>query len=290
MNKMIPIAVCILLILFCVPAAASTTGAISVISSPNTADVYVDGVYVGVASDAFTNIPTGERNVRVVKAGYYEYTTMLHVSSSHTTSTTANLQKTHDLGGLVVDSTSIGASVYLNGVFAGNIHSSGRLQVAEIPAGEYTVLIELDGYKSHTVSNYMIPAGSITYLKNVQLNKITDGTKVPTASQTNQAGLAAFVLGSTPTGASVYLNGAFYGYTPITLENMNSGVYTILMTHSGYANWETQITINAGDTIQQNVVLTQMYAPAAPTKSPLSMPAIFVGLAFALCAVFLLRK
>lgn len=289
MNKVIPVAVCVLLMLFCVPALASdTSGAISVISSPNGADVYVEDRFVGVASDAFPNIPTGERMVRVVKAGYFEYNTTVHVGSSHSASMTVNLQKTQDLGGLVVDSNPQGASVYLNGEFKGITHSGGGLQIAEIPPGEYTIRLELDGYKPYTVSDYMIPAGEATYLTNVRLNKIATETQTPTP--TRPSGSATILLDATPEGSAVYLNNVFSGYTPVKLDHLEAGSYRVLISSEGYANWESVLTVQTGDLIQQTAVLTKTYAPPAPTKSPFGLGAVFAGLCVAVGAVLVMRK
>jgi hypothetical protein len=282
MKRLLPAVICVLLL--CVPAAAvDTNGVISVISSPNAADVYVDGVFAGVSNNAFANIPTGERTVRVVKAGYTEYTATLRVGSSTPATLSANLHKTSDLGGLVVESAPDGASVYLDDVFRGTTHFGG-LQIAELPPGEYTVRLELDGYKPYTVTDYMVQAGSATYLTGIRLIQVATATRTPA----NPADSAGFVLDSSPSGSAVSVDGVFSGYTPLTLDSIPEGTHTIRITHSGYADWESVVTEEAGDIIRQTAVLTVADAPPAPTKSPACLIPVITGLFFA--AVLFCRK
>lgn len=57
--SLIAVAGLIQILLICLPASAAPeqTEAISVISSPQPADVYVNGTHVGQTNNAFVNIP-----------------------------------------------------------------------------------------------------------------------------------------------------------------------------------------------------------------------------------------
>ncbi len=274
--------VCLLLILlFCLPvsAAAGQTGAVSVISSPQPADVYVSNTYVGQTNNAFVNIPEGYHTVRVVKAGYHEYVAEnVYVPggpSANTVPMSANLQKSETRAGLVVDSTPGDAAVYVDDVYSGTTHYGG-LQIADLSPGLHTIRLEKDGYKPYTVTDYNTPAGYATYLTNVRLIPIATATPTPTA--TGSTTTASVTLDSTPSGASVSLNNEFRGYTPLTISGLAPGSYSVLVSRDGYMTWQTTLTVAAGDGVTQTAVLNPApAAPAAPTKAAAGIVPIFAG-------------
>ncbi len=150
MRKTVLAALGMLLIclVICVPAYAAPgeTGAISMISSPKPADVYVDDVYVGQTDNAFVNILQGTYTVRVVKAGYHEYVVEnVYVpggASANTVPMSANLQKSENLAGLVVDSSPSGAVVYVADIYKGTTHY-GSLHIADLTPGTHTIRLDI---------------------------------------------------------------------------------------------------------------------------------------------------
>ncbi|MCZ0861816.1 PEGA domain-containing protein [Methanocorpusculum vombati] len=277
---------CLLLILLvCLPAsaAAGQTGAVSVISSPQPADVYVSGVYVGQTNNAFVNIPEGSHTVRVVKAGYHEYVAEnVYVPggpSANTVPMSANLQKSETLAGLVVDSTPEGASVYVDDVYYGTTHYGG-LQIADLSSGLHTIRLEMDGYKPYTVTDYNTPSGYATYLTNVRLIPLATATPTPTV--TGSTTTAAITLDSTPSGATVSLNNELRGYTPLTIPELVPGSYSVLVSRDGYMAWQTTLTVAAGDVVTQTAVLNPVpAAPVAPTKAAAGIVPVFAGVLIA---------
>lgn len=277
---------CLLLILlFCLPAsaAAGQTGAVSVISSPQPADVYVSGVYVGQTNNAFVNIPEGTHTVRVVKAGYHEYVAEnVYVPggpSANTVPMSANLQKSETLAGLVVDSTPEGASVYVDDGYYGTTHYGG-LQIADLSSGLHTIRPEMDGYKPYTGTDYNTPSGYATYLTNVRLIPLATATPTPTV--TGSTTTAAITLDSTPSGATVSLNNEFRGYTPLTIPGLVPGSYSVLVSHDGYMAGQTTLTVAAGDVVTQTAVLNPVpAASAAPTKAAAGIVPVFAGVLIA---------
>ncbi len=283
----------LLLLLICFPAAAAdvSTGAISVISSPTGADVYVDDVFVGVTDNAFVNIPQGDRTIRVVKAGYHEYTNTVYVPggpSANTVPMSADLVRSTDLAGLVVDSVPEGAAVYVDDIYKGTTHYGGGLQIADLTPGQHTIRLEMDGYKPYTVTSYQTSAGYATYLTNVKLSRIA--TPTPTATAVKPTNTATILLDATPEVSSVYLDTVFRGYAPQTLDNLAPGTYSLTVSRSGYTTWQTTVTVAEGDMITQTAILSAAAtAPAAPTKAPLGPVAACTGIVLALAAVLLLR-
>ncbi len=66
-------------------------------------------------------------------------------------------------------------------------------------------------------------------------------------------------VSSTPSGASVYLNGDFRGVTPqddhLDVVNLAPGSYTVTLTRSGYQDYSTTVAIQAGKLVQMNAAL-----------------------------------
>lgn len=204
MKILLAVGVVLLILAFCLPASAADgqTGVISVISSPKPADVYVDDVFVGITDNAFVNILQGTHTIRVVKARYAEYVAEdVYVSggpSANTVPMSANLQKSMDRAGLVVDSNPQGAVVYVDDAYKGTTHYNG-LQIADLASGTHTIRFEMDGYKPYTVTGYNTPSGSATYILILNLTPLA--TPTPVRTPAGPVTTASMVLDSTPSAA-----------------------------------------------------------------------------------------
>jgi hypothetical protein len=55
-------------------------------------------------------------------------------------------------------------------------------------------------------------------------------------------------VSSNPSGAEVYLNDEFVGYTPITMEALYPGIYYVRLEMTGYESWEKLFDIKEGET------------------------------------------
>jgi hypothetical protein len=91
----------------------------------------------------------------------------------------------------------------------------------------------LSGYAadSRTVTVYSGQTASYTPVLQAQPNPVNTG---------------AIFAQSTPDGASIYLNGAYQGTSPVTITDLVPGTYTLKATLSGYADDVQRITTSAG--------------------------------------------
>ncbi len=60
-----------------------------------------------------------------------------------------------------------------------------------------------------------------------------------------------------PSGADVFLNNAHRGPTPITLHSLEPGSYTLLVRLSGYRDWQSDVRVSAGETVEIKATLIQ---------------------------------
>jgi hypothetical protein len=287
---------CLLLaLLFCLPTSATSeqNGAISVVSSPQPADVYVDDAYLGQTNNAFVNISKGHHTVRVVKAGYHEYVLEnVYVPGGPTAnavSMSVDLQKSRTLAGLVVDSVPEGAMVYVDDVYYGTTHHGG-LQIADISSGLHMIRLEMESYKPYTMKDYNTPSGYATYLTNIQL--IPSATATSALTTTGSTTTASITFDSTPSGTTISMNNEFYGYTPLTISGLVPGNYSVFMSHDGYMTWKTKFTVAAGDVITQTAILNPApTVPTVPTKAASGIIPIFAGvLIAAVCPISFRRR
>jgi hypothetical protein len=78
-------------------------------------------------------------------------------------------------------------------------------------------------------------------------------------------------VASSPSGARIYLDAAYMGITPDTVENVSLGYHEILISKSGYENWSERVTVRYGITtsVNANLGVTQTaVATSQPTVTP----------------------
>jgi hypothetical protein len=92
-------------------------------------------------------------------------------------------------------------------------------------------------------------------------------------------------VSSTPSGAQVFLDNAFIGITPLTLESVASGTHTVTIRMDGYEEYSTTTPVNAGATSTVSAALTAVTPPTPKSPVPAALAL------FALCvAGFLLSR
>jgi len=150
-----------------------------------------------------------------------------------------------------------GASVYFNGNYEGQI-SAGVLSVGVSPTGSpvTTILVSKAGYNSWTGAPSHMPADGEHVAVNANLQPITTVTTTPPQPTTG-----TIYAQSSPSGAAIYLNGNFYGYSPVTIPNLVAGSYSMKASLSGYTPDTRVVTVAAGQT-------TTYYPTLQPSPPP----------------------
>lgn len=88
---------------------------------------------------------------------------------------------------------------------------------------------------------------------------------------TNEVG--SIDISSSPSGASIFINGIANGTTPNTIDDLIVGSYKVILRKAGYEEWGKTVTVTADDTTE---VDAKLYAAAtatpAQTTNPTSAP------------------
>jgi hypothetical protein len=112
----------------------------------------------------------------------------------------------------------------------------------------------------------------ITFLMNEKVPKTIVTTPAPTPS--NVGGVSVY---SSPLGASVLIDGRYYGTTPANLTDIQPGNHIIRLTLSGYYDYEGTIYVLAGQTTHAYGTLPPLNQySGAPTPVPTTPVPIIV--------------
>lgn len=239
------------------PPAPRSTGTVSVTSTPNAALIYVDGNYQGKAPLAITLYP-GSHSFRLSLPGYNDYTSSVYVTAN--TNQKLNAVLNTAVFGTVSISSMPGATVWMDSNNKGVIPSTGTLTLAGITSGNHVFKITAGGYTDWINTVYIQP-NTVTP---VSATLIPSGGKPAPAPSTGGINIV-----STPPGAEILIDNLFRGYPPSTLDGITAGQHKVLLKYTGYIDYSTMTTVNAGQTTPLAVGMQ-----AAPAPTPESAPSL----------------
>jgi len=105
----------------------------------------------------------------------------------------------------------------------------------------------------------------------------TEATKVPTTIPTTSSApkVGWITIVSTPSGASVSLDGKTVGFTPITGTEVSAGIaHSLRITKEGYESYEKTVSVSSGEQSAVDATLTEI---VTPTKTPTPTPTATQG-------------
>lgn len=144
---------------FTLSKVPQTTGTIYVVSTPQGANAYVDGVFYGITPALATGLEPGNHQVRISLSGFQDWIGTVFVTSGATTTVTQTLHtgttaptpsptQSPATGSVMVSSTPSGAEVFMDNVYEG----ISPLTIASVQPGTHTFLIKQAGYADWQVS------------------------------------------------------------------------------------------------------------------------------------------
>jgi hypothetical protein len=138
---------------------AQETGTIYVVSTPQGANAYVDGVYYGITPALANGLDPGNHQVRISLSGFQDWIGTVFVTSGATTTVTQTLRvgtttptqaptQSPATGSVMVSSTPSSAQVFMDNVYQG----ISPLTIASVQPGTHSFLIKQTGYADWQVS------------------------------------------------------------------------------------------------------------------------------------------
>jgi hypothetical protein len=99
-----------------------------------------------------------------------------------------------------------------------------------------------------------------TYTKTVSIDAINTPAPVTTGSLS---------ISSTPSGASIYIDGTYKGVTPTVISGISAGSHQVQLTRSGYYDYTRTASVTAGSTTTVSATLTSI--PQTPVTGSLDI-------------------
>lgn len=150
-------------------------------------------------------------------------------------------------GRLTLNSAPSNAEVKLNGNTIGRTPLTGY----ELEPGNYPVIFVFDG-QTHQ-QTLRVAAGEITeYTHRFE-------------------GFGALKIDTTSSGCDVTVNGNFYGKSPVSVEGLPAGIYTIVVKKTGFRTVEETVTLKQGEVRDLFITVKRLSSPSdnsAPIFTP----------------------
>lgn len=178
-------------------------GLVLVHSTPEGADIEVEGMHRGNTPALITDLPLGRYRATLSKPNYIPKTIELTINNRSPRKYAITL--TSDSATLALNSEPAGATVLLNGVNRGETPCT----IERVPSGETDIEITLDGFKPYT-----------------DTVKLSAGEN-QTVTATLRAIPSNLKIVSIPTGARIYVDNQFQGKAPVTLHHIAPGSYRV---------------------------------------------------------------
>lgn len=158
-------------------------------------------------------------------------------------------------GTLKISSTPYQAEVYLDNRFRGYTPYSGYLTLEKIRPGTYTIRLKYSGYYDYSEDVY-VSKGRTTYV---------DADMVKIGERYQNAG--SIYVQSEPSGAGIFLDNEYRGFSPMTLSGVSSAEHIILVRKEGYTDYLCRVQVQDKQTISISALLSPVYVPATPVSS-----------------------
>lgn len=155
-------------------------------------------------------------------------------------------------GSVYVSSSPTGSALYVDGSYYGLTPHS----VDGLSTGTHSVKVTRSGYQDW---------GSTVSVSAGQQSSVT-ATLVPV----NDHGTIAVT--STPTRASVYLDGSYQGLSPVTISGVVKGAHVVELNKAGYYEWSGQVNVYAGQVTTVSRTLSSIPNPSTGTLYISSTP------------------
>ncbi len=220
-------------------------GSVFVDSFPRGSDVFLDGVKQGETPITIKNLSFGEYEIQVSHDGYRTFTKTVSITRANPKVTViANLE--HVTFVLQVSSYPTEAEVYVDGEKKGLT----PITINDLPLGEHFVEVTKENFN--------------TWSQKIDVNEY----KVIQLVANLQATSASISVDSNPEGATVYLNGKNKGITPVKIEDLDAGDYTLTVEKDGFAPYTEKITVSKGETVVRNITLKKAITELSIDSEP----------------------
>lgn len=225
-------------------------------SVPPEADVIFDGKYLGetpVTAEVYSTA-SPSHSVSISRYGYNTWTRTYNRNPGpgETISVIADLQPVVQTGSIQVASSPSGAIARLDG--GETLVTPGTFRY--IPPGYHTVELALSGYLPYSTS----------------VNVAAGGTSSVSVSLSPMQSTGSLRVTSSPSGAEIYVDEIYRGYTPLTIGSLSTGRHAVRLHLSGFQDYTRNMEIESGSQSSFSVTLSPVYQPTTGDIVVTSVP------------------
>jgi len=231
------------------PLIGGGKGYYSITSSPSGASVYFDDNYKGTTPVTVEVSTTGTpgHSVRLTLSGYQEWTNYYagNPAEGQTVYVSASLTPVQSYGSITVTSSPSGATAFLDG-------ASSQLTPCtfnNVVPGSHTIQVTRSGYAPWSTTT------SVSAGRNTQVYASLSPVQPATGS---------IYVTSVPSGASVYVDGTYYGPSPQLASGLSPGYHQVRISLSGFQDWTGSVNVQSDVTTRISQTLS-----VGPTPTPL---------------------
>jgi eukaryotic-like serine/threonine-protein kinase len=232
------------------PAPAAIPGQLAVDSTPEGAQIQIDGKSDPNWQTPYTmpGLAAGEHSIVVSKPGYVQEIRTVDVTAAAKTSLVVHL--TAQVVSMNVSSDPAGAAIYVDGKDTAKVTPA----VISLEKGNHTVLVRKAGFLDETTAANGQPGQTLHFaprlrpLGNVDDIKTVGKFKKIFGGGGAQAGMSKVSIKTLPKGAQIAINRRILEKTSPVEILLNPGNYIIDITLSGYQPVQKVITIDQGAT------------------------------------------
>ena len=218
-------------------------GRIIATSQPQGAKVYLDNVYRGTTPLNLDRVTIGQHQIKLVMAGYQDWSGYVSVSPSRTTTVSADLVPFPAYGSISISCNQSSAKIFLDGNYIKRTYSNKSVLLEDVEKGYHELLITKIGYKDWSKKIYVSSSKTIKVVVNL-IKQAVDGSISVYCNQSN---------------AKIYLDGKYKKRTSanksVELKNIEQGYHELLIAKDGYQDWISTIMVTANQTYMVSAYL-----------------------------------
>lgn len=223
------------------PLLHGGVGVVRVLSEAPGARAYLDGIDMGPVPVDIKDVKAGEHIIEVKAPGYQTGEKKVTVRAGQSEIVKFDLNASTDQGTIKIVSTVPEAEVFIDGAAVGKVPQEKLISV-----GEHPVVVRLGGYKQFE-----------------QKVRVEAGQTITVSAELKAVGRLRIL--STPSSASVLINGVPVGKTPFD-DEVEVGDSVVRIEHPGFQSFEQTLSIEGGKT----QTLSRELALAGKSESELS--------------------
>ena len=239
------------------------TGTLTVTSNPQSAVVILDGINSEITPWIYSCLTTGYHTFEVDYPGYQAYVQNVYVDNGASAVVNADLTTQGTYGSFFIQSTPLGADVYVDG----NYQGTSQLTVSAMVAGPHQIELHRAGYEV-MIRTEVVSAG--------QGNNLNSAL-TPYSSVSDYGSINSI---STSPGALVHIDGIYKGSIQsgmnFNIISVSPGAHTFLLHLPGHADFTQTVQVYARQISNVNAAFTpsppgQLSPPHRPRMSDPSL-------------------